>query len=94
MPAAVLVQASNHISFCLFQLICSFVCSAVMAMAQMTDQFKGEFKAVLNAVNMTPNGKMQKLMDMLKAQNISYSANRGGLGRIGPGQIQCPPVWC
>ena len=43
--------------------------------------------------NMTPNGKMQKLMDMLKAQNISYSANqvhcskllvhqanRGGLG--------------
>ena len=88
MPAAVLVQASNHISFCLFQLICSFVCSAVMAMdmAQMTDQLKGEFKAVLNDVNMTPNGKMQKLMDMLKAQNISYSANRGGLGRIGPGQ--------
>ena len=99
MPAAVVVQDGiNHRSADCFssfaQLIASALCFlSSMAMAQMTDQFKGEFKAVLNAVNMTPNGKMQKLMDMLKAQNISYSANqvhcskllvhqanRGGLG--------------
>ena len=42
MPAAVLVQASNHghISFCLFQLICSVVCSAVMSVERMAGSSK------------------------------------------------------